>query len=67
VVAGDAFMLCTDGLWEHLEDAVLEACLAGAATPRAWLDALDTAVRDATRGLPSHDNYTALAVWSRAA
>jgi serine/threonine protein phosphatase PrpC len=67
VMPGDAFMLCTDGLWEHLDDGTLERCLSSAATPRDWLDALAAAVHGATRALASHDNYTALAVWVRAA
>lgn len=67
VQAGDVFMLCTDGLWEHLDDSVLERCLAVAGTPRAWLDALSAEVVGATRGKASHDNYTALAVWTGAA
>ena len=65
VQAGDVFMLCTDGLWEHLDDTVLAHSLADAATPRAWLDRLASAVATATRDKASHDNYTALVVWAR--
>ena len=65
VQAGDVFMLCTDGLWEYVADEVLERTLAAAASPRAWLDALSAEVRSATRDKASHDNYTALVVWTR--
>ena len=65
VQAGDVFMLCTDGLWEYVGDEVLERTLAGAGTPRAWLDALAAEVAAATRDKASHDNYTALVVWTR--
>ena len=65
VMAGDTFLLCTDGLWEHLDDALLERCLAAATTPRAWLDALASEITSATRDKASHDNYTALVVWTR--
>ena len=67
VQAADVFMLCTDGLWEHLGDAVLERTLAAADSPRAWLDALAAEVAAATHDKASHDNYTALVVWTRAA
>ncbi|MFY9512981.1 MAG: serine/threonine-protein phosphatase, partial [Rubrivivax sp.] len=64
VAAGDVFLLCTDGLWEYIEDAVLERLLAAAATPRAWLDALAAEVLAAAAHKTSHDNFTALAVWA---
>ncbi len=63
VAAGDVFLLCSDGVWDYLQDDVLERLLAGAATPQQWLDAIEAAIRAATRGLATHDNYTALTVW----
>ena len=67
VQPGDVFMLCTDGLWEYIGDAVLERTLAAAATPRAWLDALSAEVLAAASHKSSHDNYSALVVWTRPA
>ncbi len=64
VAAGDVFLLCTDGLWEYIDDATLEATLAGAETPRAWLDALAAEVMRAAAHKTSHDNFTALVVWT---
>lgn len=64
VAAGDVFLLCTDGLWEYIEDAVLERLLAAASTPREWLDALAAEVMAAAAHKTSHDNFTALAVWA---
>lgn len=58
---GDAFLICTDGLWEYTDAAFLCDSLAAAATPAAWLDALAARVRETARA--NHDNYTALAVW----
>ena len=67
VQAGDVFMLCTDGLWEYVADATLERTLAASATPRAWLDALSAEVLAAASHKASHDNFTALVVWTSAA
>lgn len=67
VQPGDVFMLCTDGLWEYIADAVLARTLAAASTPRAWLDALSAEVLAAASHKASHDNYSALVVWARPA
>lgn len=64
---GDVFLLCTDGLWEYIDDGTLERTLAAAETPRAWLDALSTEVMSAAAHKTSHDNFTALVVWTSAA
>lgn len=63
VQAGDVFMLCTDGLWEYLDDALLERSLQAAATPQAWLDQLKSEVYRLAGHKPSHDNFSALVVW----
>ena len=64
VHAGDVFLLCTDGLWEYIEDSQLERTLAASATPREWLDALAVSVKHAAAHKTSHDNFTALVVWA---
>ncbi|HEY2022137.1 PP2C family protein-serine/threonine phosphatase [Paraburkholderia sp.] len=58
---GDAFLICTDGLWEYADDARIIEALADAATPGAWLDALAQQVYASAS--TNHDNFTALAVW----
>ena len=63
VAPGDAFLLCTDGLWEYVDDATLERLLAAAEAPRDWLDAIGTAVARAASHKSQHDNFSALAVW----
>jgi PPM family protein phosphatase len=65
VQPGDVFLLCTDGLWEYVDDAVLESTLAAAATPDDWLDALAAEVTQAAAHKTSHDNFSALVVWTR--
>ena len=63
VAPGDAFLLCSDGLWEFVGDDAMEHALGSAATPSAWLEALERLVREAVRGRSSHDNFSAVAVW----
>ena len=65
VMAGDIFLLCSDGVWELIEDSQLERLLAHVATPRAWLAAIEATVRRAAAGSKGHDNFTALTVWAR--
>jgi len=60
---GDVFLLCTDGLWEYVEDAQLEGALAAAASPLGWLHELEKNVLHGAAHKPRHDNFTALAVW----
>ena len=67
VQAGDVFLLCTDGLWEYLDDDVLERTLSAASNPGAWIGELATEVRAAAAHKTSHDNFSALTVWTRAA
>ncbi|WOD20092.1 PP2C family protein-serine/threonine phosphatase [Paraburkholderia kirstenboschensis] len=63
LLEGDAFLICTDGLWEYDEETFVRDALASAGTPAAWLDALAARVRATARA--NHDNYTAVAVWVR--
>lgn len=57
-----AFLLCTDGFWEYIEDKDMEKCLKKAADVQGWLDAMNAIVLQ--NGKDSDmDNYTALAVW----
>lgn len=59
-----AFLMCTDGFWENIEDSDMEKCLKKATDVQGWLDAMNTIVRK--NGKDSDmDNYTALAVWIR--
>jgi PPM family protein phosphatase len=67
VQPGDVFLLCTDGVWEHIDEPRFAELLVQSATPHAWLSAIEDEVNHATAELKSHDNFTALAVWTGAA
>lgn len=62
---GDAILLCSDGVWEPVGDAVLAACLAEAGSPAQWASALRANV--ACRERPDQDNYSALLAWVKLA
>ena len=59
--ARDVFLLCSDGVWEHLTVPVLEAMVAQAAGPEALLTALDAYITAAQH--PEQDNYSAISVF----
>jgi PPM family protein phosphatase len=63
MLGNDVFLLCSDGVWEHVPDDVLESLLDEADTPQSWLSGIGDAIKEATRAAATHDNYTALAVW----
>lgn len=63
VASGDRFLLCTDGLWEYVQEAEMEQMLGACGSAQAWLEALKAQVK--ARAKRNHDNYTAIAVWCR--
>ncbi|CAN5776106.1 protein phosphatase 2C domain-containing protein [soil metagenome] len=67
VEAGDVFLLCTDGVWECVDQALLEATLQLADSADGWLAAIELAVLGASVGHENgkeHDNFSAIAVWA---
>ena len=62
VKEGDAFLLCTDGWWEGLEEQALRSTLAQALTPEDWLDSMRRLIE--SRNKPRQDNLSAIAVWA---
>lgn len=56
-----AFLLCSDGFWEYVLEAEMEADLEKASDPGDWLERMR---RRLTERVPAdHDNNTAAAVW----
>ena len=66
--AGDALLVCTDGLWEWVLEAQMESALAQAADSAAWLAALCALAEPAAAasGKP-RDNFSAYAIMVTAA
>ena len=61
VQANDAFLICTDGAWEHVIERQIEDCLASAASPEGWLRQIEASLLEvAPKG---HDNYSLLGIW----
>ncbi len=58
---GDVFLLCSDGLWEYVEEDDMERTLGASASAADWLRALESQVLE--RGHKGQDNYSAIAVW----
>ena len=61
LLPGDAFLLCTDGFWEYVEEEDMERMLRAAISAADWLKVLENQV--IARGNKSQDNYSAIAVW----
>lgn len=57
-----AFLLCSDGFWELIEEKKMETALKKAPTPEAWIKAMREIVCKNGRGT-NMDNYSAVAVW----
>lgn len=61
LIDGDAFLLCTDGLWQLISEQIMERSLQLADSSEEWLALLRRAAEAKADG--SRDNYSALAVW----
>lgn len=61
LLESDAFLLCSDGWWNGLDEARIEQLLACASTPEDWLDSMASATRG--RADAKQDNYSAIGCW----
>lgn len=57
----DAFLLCSDGFWEYINDIEIEVDFAKSPDPEAWLALLE--LRVMTRAPDKNDNYSAIGVF----
>jgi serine/threonine protein phosphatase PrpC len=63
LVDGDAFLLCTDGLWEWVHEDRMEQTLATAQDSQGWLSAMCEIADNAARlSGKTRDNYSAYAI-----
>ncbi len=59
----DVFLLCSDGLWEYVEENEMEQLVSNATSASAWLAVLEQQVL--ARGHKHQDNYSAIAIWCK--
>ncbi|MFR1833057.1 MAG: PP2C family protein-serine/threonine phosphatase [Lachnospiraceae bacterium] len=57
-----AFLLCSDGFWELIDEKKMEACLKKSANPAQWLEKMETIVKKNGKR-KDMDNYSAIGVW----
>lgn len=57
---GDAFLLCTDGFWEHVLETEMMADLVATSSATEWLNRSESRLLARVTG--THDNYSAIAV-----
>ena len=61
---GQAFLLCSDGFWELIEEKQMCDLLKRSASPEEWLMQMAQVVK--TNGMGRNmDNYSAIAVWCK--
>lgn len=60
---GDVFLMCSDGLWQYVEDHEMVSTIDSVASAVEWLKELEKLVL--TRGDATQDNYSAIAVWCK--
>ncbi len=63
VMCGDVFLMCSDGLWEYIEEHEMESMLNSTSSASAWLSVLEKQVL--VKGHPRQDNYSAIVVWCK--
>ena len=59
---GQAFLLCSDGFWENIEESQMEACLKHSEAPGDWLEKMEKIVLKNGKGT-NMDNYSAIAAF----
>jgi serine/threonine protein phosphatase PrpC len=60
LLQGDVFLLCSDGLWEYVDEASMCRLLGASASAQDWLSALEQELLQRAR--PGHDNYSGVVV-----
>ena len=58
-----AFLLCSDGFWELIDEKQMGKLLKSSSTVEEWMQSMVQVVRSNGTG-KNMDNYTAIALWS---
>ncbi len=57
-----AFLLCSDGFWELIDEKKMQHCLKKASSSKEWAELMESIVRKNGQG-KNMDNYSAVTVW----
>lgn len=57
-----AFLLCSDGFWELIDEKVMTTCLRKSKSVEEWMERMETVVEKRGMGTDM-DNYSAITVW----
>ncbi len=60
IKSGDAFLLCTDGFWEYLNDDEILIDFVKSETPKQWSE--NMLLRHVKRTKPTNDNFSLIAI-----
>ena len=58
---GDAFLICTDGFWEAVDETEMVDCLTRSDSAEEWLVQMEQLILE--RAGDTQDNYSGLALW----
>lgn len=58
VEAGDAFLMCTDGFWEYIDERRMQKLLRRSATPQQWMTSMINTISRNVKG--GNDNLSAI-------
>ncbi|WP_277187830.1 PP2C family serine/threonine-protein phosphatase [Caballeronia sp. BR00000012568055] len=64
IADGDVFLVCSDGLWEHIDESAMIDAIGHADDAESWLTTLAARVKRAAP--PRADNLSAVAIWAGA-
>lgn len=59
---GQAFLLCSDGFWEYIEEKKMWFSYLNSKTPEEWLNKMEKVICENGKS-SDMDNYSAIAVW----
>ena len=61
VLAGDRFLLCSDGFWEPITEDLMVESIVDSPSPQAWLETMNAIIEESNH--PKQDNNTAISIF----